>query len=92
MICKKYMAEIEFDEEAGIFHGEVLNTRDAITFQGTSVKELEREFKDSIEDYLAFARSAASSPIDPSRASLFCASPPESTAGPSLLPSARRWV
>ena len=49
-----FSQHFEFDDEAGIFHGEVINTRDVITFQGTSVKELKKSFIDSIEDYLAF--------------------------------------
>lgn len=31
---KGYMGKVEFDDEATIFHGEVMNTRDVITFQG----------------------------------------------------------
>ena len=34
MNYKGYEAVLEFDEGAGIFHGEVINTRDVITFQG----------------------------------------------------------
>ena len=38
MNYKGYEAAVEFDEDAGIFHGEVVNTsRDVITFQGSSV-------------------------------------------------------
>ena len=40
MNYKGYQARIELDEEAGVFHGEVINTRDVITFQGASVEEL----------------------------------------------------
>ena len=40
--------------EAGVFHGEVINLRDVITFEGESVAELWQAFQDSIEDYLAF--------------------------------------
>lgn len=54
MTYKNYIAHVEFDDEAEIFHGEVINTRDVITFQGKSVKELEKEFVNSIEDYLEF--------------------------------------
>lgn len=39
-----------------IFSGSVINTRDVITFQGTSVKELEKEFKNSIDEYLAWCK------------------------------------
>ncbi|NIR52734.1 hypothetical protein GWN75_30145 [candidate division KSB1 bacterium] len=31
---KGFLARIEFDEEARIFHGEVVTIRDAIIFQG----------------------------------------------------------
>ncbi len=33
----KYIALIEFDQDAGIFHSEVINLKDVATFQGTSV-------------------------------------------------------
>src|SRR5207302_5706802 len=56
MKYKGYEAVIQFDEDANIFHGEVINTRDVITFQGTSVKELKKAFEESIEDYLAFCK------------------------------------
>src|ERR1043166_3422330 len=48
MTYKGYEALVEFDEDAAIFHGEVINTRDVITFQGSSVKELKSAFKDSV--------------------------------------------
>ena len=49
---KGYIATVEFDDEAGIFHGEVALARDVITFQGTSVDELRQAFRDSIDGYL----------------------------------------
>ncbi len=51
---KGYIGKVEFDDDAGIFHGEVVNVRDIITFQGESVQELREAFQDSVEDYLAF--------------------------------------
>jgi predicted HicB family RNase H-like nuclease len=56
MTYKDYLADVQFDDETGIFHGEVVNTHDVITFQGASIKELRKAFKDSIEDYLAFCK------------------------------------
>ena len=46
----------KFDDEAGVFHGEVINTRDVITFQGDIVADLTKAFRDSVEDYFAFCR------------------------------------
>lgn len=54
MTYKGYEAVVEFDEHADLFHGEIANLRDVITFQGRSVDELKRAFADSIEDSLAF--------------------------------------
>ena len=42
---KGYAGHVEFDDEIGIFHGEVLDLRDVITFQGKSVEEIERAFR-----------------------------------------------
>ena len=52
MQYKGYRAAITFDDEAGVFHGEVTGTRDVIIFEGTSVSELRKEFEFSIDDYL----------------------------------------
>ena len=56
MTYKGYSGQVSFDDEAKIFHGEVLDTRDVITFQGRSVDEIEIAFKDSIDDYLDFCK------------------------------------
>ena len=62
---KGYTGHVEFDDEAGIFHGEVLDTRDVITFQGTNVKELEQAFYYSIDDYLDFCAERGEQPDKP---------------------------
>ncbi|WP_346297088.1 type II toxin-antitoxin system HicB family antitoxin [Rhodopseudomonas sp. P1] len=56
MTYKGYTATVEYDPDAGIFHGEVAGTRDVITFQGKSVAELKKALAGSIEDYLAFCK------------------------------------
>ena len=53
---KGYEGIVTFDDEAGLFHGEVINTRDVITFQGRSVDEIKKAFKESVDDYLAFCK------------------------------------
>ena len=52
MEYKGYIAVLELDAEKGVFHGSVVNTRDVITFQGSSVEELRREFEASVDFYL----------------------------------------
>jgi predicted HicB family RNase H-like nuclease len=51
---KGYAGHVEYDDESGVFHGEVLDLRDVISFQGKSVDEIERAFRDSVDDYLDF--------------------------------------
>lgn len=65
MNYKGYIGHVEFDDEADIFHGEVINTRDVITFQGKTVKEIKRAFIDSVEDYLEFCALQNEEPEKP---------------------------
>ena len=62
---KGFHGKVEFDEEAGLFHGEVVDLRDVITFQGKSVDELEQAFRESIDDYLDFCRQRGEEPDKP---------------------------
>jgi len=62
---KGYIGRVTFDEEAKIFHGEVINTKDVITFQGESVQELEQAFHDSVDDYLDFCMERNEAPDKP---------------------------
>ena len=77
MKYKDYEAAVKFDEDAEIFYGEVINTRDVITFQGNSVEELKRAFEDSVEDYLAFCRERKEEPNQPFSGSLVVQISPE---------------
>lgn len=62
---KGYSGRAEFDDEAGLFHGEVLDLRDVVTFQGTSVEELVRAFRESVDDYLDYCRERGEEPDRP---------------------------
>ena len=65
MEYKGYFAKVEFDDDANIFHGEIINLRDVITFEGSSVEELHHAFQDSIDDYLDFCASRGEDPEKP---------------------------
>lgn len=77
MEYKGYVGKVEFDDEAGIFHGEVLDTRDVITFQGKSVAELKTAFKESIDDYLVFCKERGEEPNKPFSGQFVTRIPPE---------------
>lgn len=65
MEYKGYVAEITFDEEAQILHGDVVNTRDVITFQADAVAALEQEFHKSVDVYLEFCKEIGQEPAKP---------------------------
>lgn len=65
MEYKGYIGKVEIDEEAGILHGEVINIRDVITFEGKTVEEVQQAFRDSVEDYLAFCAERGEEPEKP---------------------------
>jgi len=65
MEYKGYVGTVEYDPDAKIFHGEIVNTRDVITFQGTTVDEINKAFEDSIEDYLNWCKSEGVEPERP---------------------------
>jgi predicted HicB family RNase H-like nuclease len=65
MEYKGYFAKVEFDDDANIFHGEIINLRDVITFEGKAVKELRQAFRDSVDDYLDFCTERGEDPEKP---------------------------
>jgi predicted HicB family RNase H-like nuclease len=62
MKYKGYLGEVEYDYDAKIFHGEVIGLKDVITFQAKNVTELEKAFKESINDYLEWCRERGEQP------------------------------
>ncbi|KAF0109832.1 MAG: protein encoded in hypervariable junctions of pilus protein cluster [Chloroflexi bacterium] len=72
-----YEAVVEYDENARVFHGEVLHIRDVITFQGATVDELEQSFHESVDDYMAFCAERGESPEKPYSGKLILRIPPD---------------
>ena len=56
MEYRGYIGKVEYDEDAEVFHGEVINLRDVITYEGKTVEELKKAFTASVDDYLDFCR------------------------------------
>ena len=55
MEYKGYVATIEYDDSVGLLHGKVVNAGPypIVTFEAADVEGLEREFRISVEEYLA---------------------------------------
>ena len=65
MEYKGYFGKVEFDDEANIFYGEVINLRDVVTFQGETVQGLRKAFRESVDDYLEFCAARGEDPEKP---------------------------
>ena len=57
-----YIARIDFEEENGVFAGNVLGLTEPITFFGASVDELRGDFVFAIDHYLASCVAAGITP------------------------------
>lgn len=62
MKYKRYRGIVNYDNDAKIFHGNVIGLNAVITFQGTTVEEIEQAFKDSINDYLEWCEERGKTP------------------------------
>jgi predicted HicB family RNase H-like nuclease len=74
---KGYLGEVSFDNEAKIFYGHVINTKDTITFQSEHAKSLEKEFQVSVDTYLDFCQELGESPEKPYSGKFVLRLPPE---------------
>ena len=77
MNYKGYKGYAVYDDKAHIFHGELVGIRAVITFQGTTVAELEQAFKDSINDYLNWCKKRGKEPEKAVSGKLNLRMPPE---------------
>ena len=65
LFTKGYLGTVEYDADAKIFHSDIINTRDVITFQGKTVNEIELAFKESINDYISWCEDEGVEPERP---------------------------
>ena len=65
MEYKGYTPRVEFDDETDILHGQIIGTRNIITFQATSIEDLHKAFRDSVDDYLDFCTVRGEKPEKP---------------------------
>lgn len=92
-----YLGKVEFDDEANLFHGQVVNIRDVVTFQGESVAELRQAFHESVDDYLEFCKERGEAPDKPFSGQFVARIPPDlhreaSTAASLAGQSLNAWL
>lgn len=63
---KGYIGKAEFDDEAKIIYGEVVNIKhDVITFQARRSAKLRKSFEESVDDYLEWCKELGQKPEKP---------------------------
>ena len=65
---KGYVAVVEFDDSVGRLHGRVINSGSysIVSFEAIDAKEIQKEFRDSIDEYIASCEEDGSEPVKPS--------------------------
>lgn len=94
---KGYTGKVDFDFEAGIIHGEVMDLRDIVTFQAENVSEVIKAFEDSVDDYIEFCELEGVEPEKPFSGKFLVRLSPEqhkliSVAAASSGDSLNSWV
>lgn len=51
---KGYIGEFSYDEDLGLFEGNITNIQDLILFQGKSMAALRSDFQEAVDDYLGW--------------------------------------
>jgi len=62
---KGYIGSVEYDDRDGILHGRMLGISDIISYEGTSVQKLKKDFQNAVEDYLDACREIDKEPEKP---------------------------
>lgn len=66
---KGYDGSVLYSTEDRLLHGRILGIRDMVSFEGTDVKSLEKNFKAAVDEYLAFCSAEGKSPDVPFKGS-----------------------
>lgn len=59
---KGYFTKVEYSAEDNILFGKIEGIRDLVTFECENVKDLEKEFHEAVDDYLAFCADLGKEP------------------------------
>jgi predicted HicB family RNase H-like nuclease len=57
-----YSAKVEYSDEDNCFFGVILGVNDSISFEGQSTAELNKAFKEVVDDYLDMCKRLAKEP------------------------------
>ncbi|MBQ9579228.1 MAG: type II toxin-antitoxin system HicB family antitoxin [Ottowia sp.] len=76
MNYKGYTATISFDDEAGLFTGQLAGIRDCILFQSDNATGLRQAFEEAVDDYLQCCEEIGKAPQRPFSGRMMLRVPP----------------
>ena len=72
-----YTARVEYSAEDRVFFGKLDDITDLVSFEGSTVEELENAFAEAVEDYLALCAATGKAPDKPFKGSFNVRMQPE---------------
>jgi len=64
-----YDGSVLYSAEDKMLHGRILGIRDMVSYGGTTVRRLEKNFRDAVDEYLAFCAETGKTPNKPFKGS-----------------------
>jgi predicted HicB family RNase H-like nuclease len=59
---QQYYASVHFSTDDEVFYGRILGINDLVSFEGASVKDLKKSFKEAVEDYVETCKPIGKEP------------------------------
>ena len=53
---KNFHGSVHFSKEDAVFFGKISGINDLVTFEGSSVTELQKSFKEAVDDYISICK------------------------------------
>lgn len=66
---KGYNGSVLYSAEDKVLHGHIIGIRDMVSYEGTDVRSLEKNFKSAVDEYLRFCRAEGKTPDTPFKGS-----------------------
>lgn len=62
MAYKDYRGTVKYSAEDNILYGEIVGIDDSVSFEGTTLEELEADFRDAVDHYLMTCKMIGKTP------------------------------
>jgi predicted HicB family RNase H-like nuclease len=64
-----YDGSVLYSAEDKMLHGRILGIRDMVSYGGTNVRSLEKNFREAVDEYLEFCKAEGKTPNQPFKGS-----------------------